>query len=91
MLLMTTSTFGNSAAHSSNRTARPPNSAASAPALSCDRLETTMLRAPRDNKARAVFSPVSPAPMIITSRSLKVLKIFSANSTATDPTETLPR
>ena len=50
-----------------------------------------MLRAPRESRARAVFSPVSPAPIIITARSPNELKIFSASSTATEPTDTLPR
>jgi len=34
---------------------------------------------------------VSPAPTTSTSRSPRRLKTFSASSTATDPTETLPR
>ncbi len=45
--------------------ARPIRSASST-ARSWERLETRMPRAPRLNKARAVFSPVSPAPMIMT-------------------------
>ena len=83
--------FANSPAQFSKGTAWPPNSLARVIALSGERLVTRMLRAPRESRARSVFSPVSPAPMIITSRSLSRLKIFSASSTATDPTDTLPR
>src|SRR2546425_147540 len=50
-----------------------------------------MLCAPRLSKARAVFSLVSPAPMTITCRSCSDSKIFSASSTATEPTDELPQ
>jgi hypothetical protein len=40
-------------------------------------LETRMVRAPRLRRARAVFSPASPAPMTMTGWSRRELKIFS--------------
>ncbi len=49
-----------------------------------------VLCAPRLSSARAVFSLVSPAPIIITCRARNESKIFSASSTATEPTDTLP-
>ena len=60
-------------------------------ARSNERFETKMLLAPRASRARAVSSLVSPAPRIMTRHSFRRPKIFSARSTATDPTETGPR
>src|ERR1017187_8814702 len=49
----------NSSAQPWKGTARPPNAFASATALSCERFDTMMLRAPRERRAHAVFSLVS--------------------------------
>ena len=57
----------------------------------CERFETRTLCAPRLLRARAAFSLVSPAPMTSTCRDLSESKMDSANSTATELTEMLPR
>ena len=47
--------------------------------------------APLESSERAVFSLVSPAPITITRFPSRPSKILSASSTATEPTEVLPR
>ena len=74
------------------RTARPPNSAASFSARSTERLATSTVFAPRLARCFTQASPILPAPKIITVLSLRLRsKTFSANSTATLPTEVAPR
>jgi hypothetical protein len=71
--------------------ARPPVSVAKAWARSKERLDTKICFAPRERKALAVFSLVSPAPIIMILRPSRSPNICSAKSTAMEPTETLPR
>ena len=72
-------------------TAIPLRAIASSSARCGERLLTRKSETPRELKARNVFSLVSPAPSTSTFRPRKSPKIFSAKSTATDPTETDPR
>ena len=76
---------------SSNFTAEPPNSCASATAFSKVRLTTNTSRTPLETRCLTASSAISPAPMIIAERPSISPKIFFASSTAAKLTDTALR